>query len=315
MTYNIEELLKQLTDELVDYINDKKYVYKTCGSHIVVLEKLPDTITNENRSNVSQIGDNKLYAQYRANKLMVKKIINKYDLTKCANVVSNWRENKTEYKINENVYPNNFDADLENVCSNGIHYFLKLERAFYYYLIMEIENGEHLSWHENGQIYEKYNYVNGKLNGEYLEWYDNGEICQKCNYVDGKLNGEYLDWYENGQMCIKCNYIAECKNGEYLKWYKNGQLNAKFNYIDDKLNEENLQWYKNGQMKIKCNFVNGKLNGEYLEWYENGKISEKCNYVNEKLNGEYLEWYKNGQIKIKGHYVNGIVKGEYFKSV
>jgi hypothetical protein len=66
--YNIENLLKQLTEELVDYINDTKYVYKTCGNFIVVLEKLEDTLTNENRSNVSQNGDDKLYAKYRANK-------------------------------------------------------------------------------------------------------------------------------------------------------------------------------------------------------------------------------------------------------
>jgi len=48
MIYNIEELLKQLNDELSDYINDEKYVYKSGGDYIVVLEKLDDTITNEN---------------------------------------------------------------------------------------------------------------------------------------------------------------------------------------------------------------------------------------------------------------------------
>jgi hypothetical protein len=74
MTYNIEELLKQLTEEFIDYINDEKYVYKTCGDFVVVLEKLEDTITNENRTNISQLGDNKLYAKYRANKLLVKKL-------------------------------------------------------------------------------------------------------------------------------------------------------------------------------------------------------------------------------------------------
>ena len=152
MSYNVEELLKQLTDKLVDYINDKKYVYKTCGDFIVVLEKLEDTITNENRSNVSQIDDNRLYAKYRANKLLVKEIINKYDLTNCEVVESNYCSN-TKYKINENVYPNDFDTNLEKVCSFGIHYFLKLVRAFYYNIETEI------------------------MNGEYLEWYDDGEMC------------------------------------------------------------------------------------------------------------------------------------------
>jgi hypothetical protein len=167
MSYNTQELLKKLTEELADYINDKKYVYKTCGDFIVVLEKLSDTITNENRSNVSQIGDDKLYAKYRANKLFVKQIINKYDLSKCEKVMSSYKitaeyEITAEYKIDETVYPDKFDINIENVCSSGIHYFLNLKRAFYYNLEIEIMNGEYLSWYENGQLFAKYNFIDGQ---------------------------------------------------------------------------------------------------------------------------------------------------------
>jgi antitoxin component YwqK of YwqJK toxin-antitoxin module len=157
MTYDTQELLKQLTEELIDYINDKKYVYKTCGNYIVVLEKLEDTITNENRSNVSQIGNNKLYAKYRADKLFVKQIIHKYYLTKC-----------------------------EKVCSSGIHYFLNLKRAFYYEISMENMNGEYLNWYDSGEIYEKCNCIDGKINGEYFLFHASGEICLKYNYINGE---------------------------------------------------------------------------------------------------------------------------------
>jgi len=248
MSYNIEELLKQLTEELIDYINDEKYVYKTCGDFIVVLEKQSDTITNENRSNVSQIGDNKLYAKYRANKLLVKQIINKYDLTKCENVESKYYNIKIEYKINETVYPDKFDIILENVCSSGIHYFLNLKRAFYYDLEIENKNGEYLIWYDNGQMNEKYNYVDDIKDGEYLKWYENGQMCMKCNYNYNKLNGEWIEWYDNGQMFRKYNYVNDIEDGEHLNWHKNGQMSRKCNYVNGKLNAEYLEWCKNGQM-------------------------------------------------------------------
>jgi len=234
MIYDIEELLTKLKEKLVNYINDEKYVYKTCGSFIVVLEKLPDTITNENRSNVSQIGDDKLYAKYRADKLLVKQIINKNDLKKCNVVMSSCYEIKTEYKINENVYPDNFDTDLKKVCSSGIHYFLNLERAFYYCIKLENMNGEYLDWHDNGVLHKKCSWVDGKINGEYFRWYNDGQMYVKTNCINGMLNGEYFEWYSNGQIWIKCNYINGNKNGEYFGWYENGDLCINFNVSMEK---------------------------------------------------------------------------------
>jgi antitoxin component YwqK of YwqJK toxin-antitoxin module len=261
MSYNIEELLKQLTEELEEYINDKKYVYKICGDFIVILEKLEDTLTNENRSNVSQKDDDKLYAKYRANKLLVKEIINKYDLTKCENVMSGGYAIQIEYKVNETVYPDNFDTNLEEVCSSGIHYFLNLKSAFYYCLETENINGEYLNWYDNGQMYEKCNYVDGKMNGEYLEWYSNGQMMIKGNYVDGKINGELLKWHSNGQIFVKCNYVDGKRNGEYLEWYGDGQVMQKCNYVDGILNGKYLEWYSDGQEMQKSNYVDGKRNG------------------------------------------------------
>jgi antitoxin component YwqK of YwqJK toxin-antitoxin module len=133
----------------------------------------------------------------------------------------------------ENKVAHALDTNLENVCSNGIHYFLNLECAFYYSL-KEITNGEYLEWYDNGQQHIKCTYTDGKLNGEYLEWYDNGQQHIKCTYTGGKLNGEFLIWYDNGQQQIKCTFT----DGEYLVWNENGQQVLKCTYTDGKFNEE-----------------------------------------------------------------------------
>ena len=38
----------------------------------------------------------------------------------------------TLYKVGEMVYPNSFDEDRWNECSNGIHFFITRQEAVYY---------------------------------------------------------------------------------------------------------------------------------------------------------------------------------------
>jgi antitoxin component YwqK of YwqJK toxin-antitoxin module len=228
-------LIQQIKVINNDYLINPIYVYKSCGEYVVILERLLDTITNENRNNIPN-EQYKQFAKYRGNKFLVKDIFHKFDYTnKVSSISSSNFQNKLEYKIGKIIIPDNFDTNLENVCSNGIHYFLKLECAFYYSL-QKIQNGEYLKWYDDGQQYIKCTYTNGKLNEEYLEWYDNGQQYKKCTYTDGKLNGEYLEWYYYGQQWEKCTFTDNKLNGEYFSWYKNGQQNTKCTYTDGKLN-------------------------------------------------------------------------------
>jgi hypothetical protein len=131
-----------------DYLINSIYVYKSCGEYVVILERLLDTITNENRNNIPN-EQSKPFAKYRGNKFLVKDIFHKFNSTKKVSSISssNFNQNKLEYEIGKIIIPDDFDTDLEKVCSNGIHYFLKLERAFYYSL-QKIQNGEYLEWYE-----------------------------------------------------------------------------------------------------------------------------------------------------------------------
>jgi antitoxin component YwqK of YwqJK toxin-antitoxin module len=255
-------LIHQIKAVNDDYLINPIYVYKSCAEYVVILERLLDTITNENRNNIPN-EQCKQFAKYRGNKFFVKDIFHIFDSTKkVSSILSSNFENKLEYKIGKVIISDDFDRNLEEACSNGIHYFLKLECAFYYSL-EKIQNGEYLEWHENGQQYKKCTYTDGKLNGEYLSWFSNGQQYTKCTYTDGIKNGDYLTWYDNGQQSVNCTYMDGIKNGDYLTWYDNGQQSVNCTYIDGKLNGEYLSWYENGQQYEKCTYTDGK-NGEYL---------------------------------------------------
>ena len=75
-----------------------------------------------------------------------------------------------------------------------------------------IKGGDYKSYHSNGQINVKCNYISGKLHGEYIEYYtyeDDGlyrrgilnkkeNICKKiCTYINDILNKEYSEYYSH----------------------------------------------------------------------------------------------------------------------
>src|SRR5205823_528566 len=77
------------------------------------------------------------FAKYRANKLKVLMIINIRNLSSIVSIdhfYENSFDKKTfiTYIVDKVVYPDKFDDNIDNVCSNGIHYFKSIDRAYNY---------------------------------------------------------------------------------------------------------------------------------------------------------------------------------------
>lgn len=171
------------------------------------------------------------------------------------------------------------------------------------------KDGPRKLWHDNGQLYKKCNYVNGKINGLYESWYENRQQYIMCDVVDGKLNGSYESWYKNGQMYVKCDNVDGEKNGTFNLWHQNGQMHIDCDYVNGKENGIYKSWYYTGQIDEKCEYVDGTLEGVYEAWHANGQIYIKCNYVNGEKEGLYELWNDDGQIIKKLNYVNGDFNG------
>ena len=82
-------------------------------------------------------------------------------------------------------------------------------------------SGVATKYHENGQLYFKRNYTNGRLNGLDEWYYENGQLKEKITYKDGEKHG-LTEWYgENG---LERTYSPVCyQNGkevEMSKWKK-----------------------------------------------------------------------------------------------
>ncbi len=171
------------------------YCYKSCGINwIVKMEKLPDTITNENRKDVV----NKLTAKFRANKLKVTDIFNKFDNTKINEITNSCFTKQLTYKIGEIVVADNFDPNIDNVCSSGIHYFNSIDPCMFF----DIELTSNNITNTNFIIYETSRCpkkamehpispleINPKWTGQYTRYDENGELMMTAQIKDNIVAG------------------------------------------------------------------------------------------------------------------------------
>jgi antitoxin component YwqK of YwqJK toxin-antitoxin module len=220
---------------------------------LITLDIPDDAITNVARTS-AVVKDT---AKYRTNKAKVLKIEDD-DGKEYTEAVTGFYEYKIlTYKLNELVEVPEYDMDLEEVCSTGIHFF-RTKRVAELYDRDWIENGLYQSWHDNGQKKAERTHVNGKLEGLHQRWYANGQKWEECTCVNGLIDGLYQRWYDNGQIQEECTYVDEKKEGLYQTWYSNGQKSE------------------------ECTYVNGQRDGLYQTWYANGEKKEECRYVNGK---------------------------------
>lgn len=142
---NAFDQIKKIKDTYPEFFNNPKYVFKSAQNHIVVLMKIENTITNENREYVVY----KKYAKFRGNYLKCVKIFSKCSPLNCTEKISSLWCSSFEYKVNEIIFVDNYDEDINNICAPGIHYFLSVEPAFFYW---EYSYGMKFAYYDNGSF-------------------------------------------------------------------------------------------------------------------------------------------------------------------
>ena len=151
---------------------------------VVTLEIPEDALTNINRKNVAV----KEYAKHRCNKAKVLKIEDEDGNEYTSARSYCYLKKSLEYILNETIVVDDYDMNLDEVCSTGIHFFLD-RRCAELYGLDYIENGLYQEWHKNGQKYMECTYLNGKRHGLCQVWYSTGQKSAECNYVNGQKHG------------------------------------------------------------------------------------------------------------------------------
>ena len=152
------------------------------------------------------------------------------------------------------------------------------------------KNGQYLKYYENGSIYSKLNYKNGKLHDRCVFYFKNGNKFKEEFYKEGILNGKSIGYFENGVIGRQGNYIDGRKDGEFIYYNLDGTLDYKC------ILNNGLEWngkfiYKNSPTGMVNevytthigNFVNGNKNGKWTYFNENGIIIKDEIYKDNEL--------------------------------
>lgn len=257
-------------DDLIKIINgyipeNPDIVYKSCGDFIVILKKLNDTITNENRCDVV---DSKC-AKFRANKLFTKMIINKFTGELIPEIANTSYSNKIVYKVGKVMVVDNYDFNINTICAPGIHYFKSIDAAYYFCNIGFL--GKYKGYYDSGQIKIERDivYIIGDKYTHYIEWHNNGKIYIDCNYKNSKLNGIFKKWHKNGSPWIEGNYKNGKLDGICTIWLEGNSKGYEYEYKNGKRCSNSYKLQVNGNECVEISPNDGsyklQLNDELVE--------------------------------------------------
>lgn len=279
--------LEIIKTKYANLIVDEKYVYKKCcdisskrdktRKWLVILEKLEDTKTNENRRNISNIK----HAKFRANKLKVVEIINtnKPNLTK--KIITNeymsekgYQSLRTRYKKGCIAESEDYDENIDNVCSNGLHYFKTIDTAYFYGSYPKNHTGLMCAYYDNGNIFSRIEgeRTNNLLNGKVVNFYCSGNLWSKGRYVNDKKSGVWTIYNSNGSK-REGKYLNGKKFGTWKLYDKNGSKVGE--YSNDKKTGTWTKYYSDGITKIEeGKYANNLKHGLWKFWDCDGE--KKC---------------------------------------
>jgi antitoxin component YwqK of YwqJK toxin-antitoxin module len=168
-----------------------------------------DAITNKDRYTIIDAK----YAKYRCNKAHVIYIIDMYE-NEYNTAISFYSKNKLLYEKNKIVI-SEFDQDITNENSKGIHYFIDKELALNYkipilYQEWKEEHNIYKDYYSNGQLHKKIKYyldADNKINYKNVqEYFSNSNIKKDYNLAINKYDGLYREWYNDGIMKSRLTY-------------------------------------------------------------------------------------------------------------
>lgn len=323
-----DSIYQELYEKYNKYINNSNYIYKSCQKDwIVILKLLPDSKTNINRTNI--INPDK--AKYRTNKAKVILIFNKLNLNKTCSEITNsfYIDKRIIYKVGEIVEEKKYDENINNIFSDGIHFFKSIMCA-YLFELNNMDNvlkynlfGSFETYYESGIIHIRYEYkfIDGFIQCLYEEYYDNSQLYLKCSYLNGNLHGEYILYNDNGKINEKINYHNGKKHGESL-YYRKGILYEKCNYNNDELNGESIIYHSNGKIYSKINYICNSHIQKCITYdilgnlcsikvfNLNGTVKMYKNFIQDILHGEYYNYDNKGNIIFEENYFYGNRNGE-----
>ena len=102
-------------------------------------------------------------------------------------------------------------------------------------------------YHDNGKLYQRGTFKNGKKHGDFIEFFDNGIMSLKCTFVDGVEEGPFEQYNEDGTL----EYKGVFKNGEIVHLRPSGNAPEFRCYAEAKSEERAVELTQKVLLRLK----------------------------------------------------------------
>lgn len=139
--------------------------------------------------------------------------------------------------------------------------------------------------------------MEGKTPSKLTTYHNNGELWQYLEVVNGRAYGKYREWHENGMLRLELTLIeglGDLSEEAQLSWVCDGASRA----IDAQ-----------GNVQAEIYYEKGKRQGPALYFYPNGQLRKKIFYEDDLEDGEVLYYDLDGIVIGRIPYVLGKREG------
>ncbi len=132
--------------------------------------------------------------------------------------------------------------------------------------------------------------------GSSVVYHDNGQLWYRENYKDGKPDGLQEGFWSNGQLWFRQNWKDGKPDGLHERFYDN---------LVSRLHSFLIPTTDRGQLKVRGNYKNGEEDGLWETFHENGQLLSRGNFIDGKLNGLGEIFDENGNLTKTETYRDG----------
>ncbi len=164
----------------------------------------------------------------------------------------------------------------------------------------------------------------GQSTSKMTSYHDNGQLWQYLEVVDGRAHGLYREWFANGQLKIESNLIEGLADlhdlaqkswvfdGLSRVWNDQGTLVAEIHYDKGVLHTPSLYYHANGSLQKTLPFNAGHLEGDLLIFDPQGCLIEQIPYVQGQKQGKACAYWTLEQPLYVEEYSRDVLQNAFY---
>jgi len=151
--------------------------------------------------------------------------------------------------------------------------------------------------------------LDGQSTSKITSYHDNGQLWQYLEVVDGRAHGAYREWLSNGKQKIEAELIEGVADihelaqstwvfqGPCKVWDEQGVLLAEFHYEKGALHTPALYYFPSGKLQKSIPYVHGEPDGIFQAFNEEGNLIEEIPYIKGEKEGRAVAYWTQEQLK------------------